>query len=212
MKKLSAVLLTAFLLTNGISAFAAPTASPDVSPTPTVEVTASPEVSPSASPEVSPFPESTPSPSPTALSTATPSPHELSKQFVLTIDVIPQKHIIPKNADVELYSDEGELLAKGHRYVGWDTPYVTMTFDVPEYRMGEKFKIKLVSGTYPPMSPAGHNRRRSDTPNSLPDIYRFSLRSYQNPVRAGVSHAPRSAPTLSLWKSSPNRSSYDNRR
>ena len=136
MKKLSAVLLTAFLLTNGISAFAAPTASPDVSPTPTVEAT--------ASPEVSPFPESTPSP--TALPTATPSPHELSKQFVLTIDVIPQKHIIPKNADVELYSDDGELLAKGHRYVGWDTPYVTMTFDVPEYRMGEKFKIKLVSG------------------------------------------------------------------
>ena len=88
MKKLSAVLLTAFLLTNGISAFAAPTASPDVSPTPTVEAT--------ASPEVSPFPESIPSPSPTALPTATPSPHELSKQFVLTIDVIPQKHIIPK--------------------------------------------------------------------------------------------------------------------
>lgn len=146
MKKLSAVLLTAFLLTNGISAFAAPTASPDVSPTPTAEATASPEVSPSASPEVSPFPESTPSPSPTALPTATPSPHELSKQFVLTIDVIPQKHIIPKNADVELYSNDGELLANGHRYVGWDTPYVTMTFDVPEYRMGEKFKIKLVSG------------------------------------------------------------------
>lgn len=152
MKKISAVLITVFLLTNAVCAYAEPSPSPEVSQTPSAEATvlpsASPEASPKPSPEASPnvLPTASPSASPTALPTATPSPEELSKQFVLTIDVTPQKHIIPNNAEVELYSDSGELLAKGHRYVGWDTPYVTMTFDVPEYHMGEKFKVKLVSG------------------------------------------------------------------
>lgn len=155
MKKLTAVLLTASILSAGTGVFAstpAPTALPDISPAPAASV--QPSVEASASPDISPVPTASVSPDmapePTASASPLPSPsarpEELSKQFVLTIDVTPQKHIIPNNAEIELLSENGELLASGHRYVGWDTPYVTMTFDVPEYRMGEKFKVRLVSG------------------------------------------------------------------
>ena len=47
---------------------------------------------------------------------------------------------------MELYNDKDEFLGSQLRYVGWDTPSVSMVFTVPQYRMGEKFKVKLVSG------------------------------------------------------------------
>lgn len=153
MKKSLSALIAVFIITASTASFAAtpaptasphasPEVSPEVSPSVTAAATVTPDIIPTASPAVSP----TPTVSSTALPTSSPSPEEMSNQFVLTIDVTPQKHIIPNNAEVEIYNDKGELLASGHRYVGWDTPYVTMTFDVPEYRMGEKFKVKLVSG------------------------------------------------------------------
>lgn len=155
MKKLSVVLLAASILISGMSAFAAtPTPAPTAEPAPAVTVAPSETASPSASPDATQTPNAadvdndgskpvstqTPSPTPSA------PPQELSTEFNLTIDVEPHKYIISNNAVVELYNDKDELLGSQLRYVGWDTPTVSMVFDVPEYRMGEKFKIKLVSG------------------------------------------------------------------
>lgn len=154
MKKILTVLLTFSMLTGGIIAFAetpspAPTAEelpvkselPAETSDPTPE-TAAPSQTPDTAPTLSP--EETAAPSPTA-APSVPA-QELSTEFNLTIDVIQQKHIISNNAVVELYSISDELLGSQLRYVGWDTPSVSMTFTVPEYRMGEKFKVKLVSG------------------------------------------------------------------
>ncbi len=89
-----------------------------------------------------------PEPEETLAPTAAPSvpARELSTEFVLTLDITQHKYINSSNAVVQLYSSTGELLGEQIQYVGWDTPTVTMTFEVPEYRMGEVFKVKLVSG------------------------------------------------------------------
>ena len=155
MKKFSVVLLAASILISGMSAFAAtPTPAPTVEPAPAVTAVPSETALPSASPDATQTPNAadvdndgskpvstqTPSPTPSA------PPQELSTEFNLTIDVEPHKYIISSNAVVELYNDKDELLGSQLRYVGWDTPSVSMVFTVPQYRMGEKFKIKLVSG------------------------------------------------------------------
>ena len=153
MKKLSAVLLTVSILISSAGVFAA-------TPTPAPTASAAPEKTDSLSPTVSPSETSEPnktdisvqtaSPEPTASVSPEPTPsappQELSTEFNLTIVVTPHKYIISNNAVIELYSDKGEFLGSQLRYVGWDTPTVSMVFDVPEYRMGEKFNIKLVSG------------------------------------------------------------------
>ncbi len=70
----------------------------------------------------------------------------MSAKFKLDIEIKKHKYIKSTNAVIELYNSKGELLGSQLRYVGWDTPSVSMEFDVPQYRMGEKFKLKLVSG------------------------------------------------------------------
>lgn len=163
MKKLLATVLALNLILGG-SAFAAPAATdtPEPSAVPEITETAEPSATPdvsaepsatpgtSESPSASPEASAIPSPSPTAIAepsaTAKPPERELSKEFKLDIEVIKHKYIISKNAVIELYNDKDELLGSQLRYVGWDTPTLTMTFEVPEYRMGEYFKIKLVEG------------------------------------------------------------------
>ncbi|MGN0106461.1 MAG: stalk domain-containing protein [Hominilimicola sp.] len=157
MKKLSAVLLTASILLSSASVLAeTPTPAPSAEPAPTESAipaktdsqtsTASP--SETSDPIEVPAPTFSPAPIASASPLPTPSapPQELSTQFKLDIDIVKHKYIISNNAVIELYNDKGELLGSQLRYVGWDTPSVSMVFDVPEYRMGEKFKIKLVSG------------------------------------------------------------------
>ena len=154
MKKFLAALI-AFCTITSSAAFAAP------EPSPAPEQTPAPEsilTEPSAAP--TPEPESMPSPEPSAMPTAAPTPSaspsatdteavpekELSTQFVINLAVTHHKYIISNNAVIELYDMTGKLLGSCLRYVGWDTPTVQMVFDVPQYRMGEKFKVKLVSG------------------------------------------------------------------
>lgn len=151
MKKLLSVLMTTVILASSTGAFAA-TPAPSVEPTSEVVLatpSASPEVKETFSPTETVSPLATLLPSET-LSPSSPTPavpaEELSKQFVLEMEIQHHKHIIPNNAHIELYNSKDELIGEDHRYVAWDTPTVTYTFDVPEYRMGEKFKIKLVSG------------------------------------------------------------------
>ncbi len=156
MKKLLSVLITAAIITSTASVFAAPTPSPMPTPTPVAEETPAPTQSPSAEetamPEAeettSPVAEETASPDETSAPSVSPAPpaHELSTQFIIEMQVQEQKHVISNNACLELYNMDGELIGETHRYVGWDTSSVTFTFDIPQYRMGEKFNVKLVSG------------------------------------------------------------------
>ncbi len=155
MKKLLSVLITASILTSAMSVFAstpAPTAEPTTAPvettlptqTPTADETPSPEET--VSPDATTSPDATVSPEETTAPTPTPPAHELSTQFIIEMEIQDRKHVIANNACIEVYNSKDELVASGHRYVGWDTEAVTYTFDVPEYRMGDKFKVKLVSG------------------------------------------------------------------
>ncbi len=140
------------------SATAAPTAA-TATPTDGVSDDAEPEADAPVSltddtdepaPDVTAAPEGTPAPQNDAPSETDPllnaPPQELSTEFKLDIDILQHKYIISKNAVIELYSDDGDLLGSQLRYVGWDTPKVSMVFEVPKYRMGEKFKVKLVEG------------------------------------------------------------------
>jgi len=157
MKKLLSVLITVSILASTVSVFAstpAPTVEPTTAPTETVMPTTLPESDETPSPEESASPEESVSPDVTVSPEETPLPSqtpivpevELSTQFVLEMEIQEHKHIVSNNAYIELYNDKDELIGSDHRYVGWDTPSVTYTFDVPEYRMGDKFKVKLVSG------------------------------------------------------------------
>lgn len=142
--------LIAFCILTSSAAIAAPTAtpSPEAADT-TVTELSEPTASPKAviEDEVSPSPEATASPS------VSPSPEvanvpkkELSSQFVLDLTIAYRKYVIADNAMIELYDMDDNLLGTAHDYVGWGTSLVQLVFDVPEYRMGTKFKVKLVSG------------------------------------------------------------------
>lgn len=156
MKKILTSMIISVLLLSSLTSFAA-TPQPEAAEVPslTEEAAQTPEPSPEASktPESSskplPTPEASAKPTAEPVPTAEPESvpqQELSAQFNLTLDVIPRKYIISTNAVIELYNENDELLGSQLSYVGWGVPSFTMTFDVPEYRMGEKFKIKLVSG------------------------------------------------------------------
>lgn len=159
MKKIFAAMLALSLFCAGAEALAAPSPSPAstvspkeaAAPAETVSPSSAPTVKPAESAKpgsdetektVSPSPAVPPSPSPTQKATAA----ELSKQFKLTINIIPRKYIISSNAVMELYDSKGKLLGSQLSYVGWGVDSIDMTFDVPEYRMGEAFTVKLVSG------------------------------------------------------------------
>lgn len=71
---------------------------------------------------------------------------EYSTQLNLEISVIPHKYIKSTNAVIELYTDNDEYLGSCLRYVGFDTPSVTMSYQVPRYHLGTHFKIKLKEG------------------------------------------------------------------
>lgn len=156
MKKLIVTLLTLSVLTSSI-AYAAPKTNTAASPAPTSQEANEAQTAadgendlpdPSPDPSESPAPSESASPSPATAPPVTPRPSEkeLSTEFVLNIEVMPRKHIMSKNAVIELYDMNDNLLGSQLRYVGWDTPSVTMKFKVPEYRMGTKFKVKLVEG------------------------------------------------------------------
>ena len=153
MKKFLIAFIAFCTLTSSL-AFAAPEPTPVPESTPAPEnaqVTESTQPVPSASPAVEPSAEPTETPESSAAPTALPETEavpdkELSTQFVINLAVTHRKYIISNNAVIELYDMNDKLLGSCLRYVGWDTPAVQMVFDVPQYRMGEKFKVKLGSG------------------------------------------------------------------
>lgn len=151
MKKTLSLLLSVCLI-FGTVAFAAPSPSPKSEDKEKSALTATETPVATKIPEKEEEITESPSPSPTAdvsaTPTLTPKPDErtLSKEFVLTMAVNQMKYIQSRNAIIELYDMEDKLLGSCLRYVGWDTPTVTFNYDVPEYQMGTKFKIKLVDG------------------------------------------------------------------
>ena len=145
MKKFLGMFLAVSIVLSGIGAFAE-TASP--APTETPQVTVEPTVSPGTTVEPTETAATTPAAEPTVKPTSTPtiSENELSTQFVLNIDITSHKYIIPNDVTVELYSSSDELLGSITENVSQDTSSLNLIFNVPQYRMGEKFKVKLVSG------------------------------------------------------------------
>ena len=145
MKKILGMFLAVSIVLSGIGAFAE-TASP--APTETQQVTVEPTVSPGTTIEPTETAATTPAAEPTVKPTSTPtiSENELSTQFVLNIDITSYKYIIPNDVTVELYSSSDELLGSITENVSQDTSSLNLIFNVPQYRMGEKFKVKLVSG------------------------------------------------------------------
>lgn len=135
--------LAVSIVLSGIGAFAE-TASPTPAETP--QVTAEPTVSPGTT--VEPTETTTPAAEPTVKPTSTPTipENELSTQFVLNIDITSHKYIISNDVTIELYSSSDELLGSITENVSQDTSSLNLIFNVPQYRMGEKFKVKLVSG------------------------------------------------------------------
>ena len=66
----------------------------------------------------------------------------------VTIEIEMQKHpvVTDSYAEVELYSADGEFLASDKKWVGGITDSVTMNFTVPQYVLGQVFKVKFVGG------------------------------------------------------------------
>ena len=145
MKKILGMFLAVSIVLSGIGAFAE-TASP--APTGTPQVTAEPTVSPGTTVEPTETATTTPAAEPTVKPTSTPTipENELSTQFVLNIDITSHKYIISNDVTIELYSSSDELLGSITENVSQDTSSLNLIFNVPQYRMGEKFKVKLVSG------------------------------------------------------------------
>ena len=143
MKKFLGMFLAVSIVLSGIGAFAE-TASP--APTETPQVTEEPTVSPETT--VEPIETATQTAEPTVKPTSTPAipATELSTQFVLDIDITSHKYIITNDVTIELYSSSDELLGSITENVSQDTSSLNLIFNVPQYRMGEKFKVKLVSG------------------------------------------------------------------
>ena len=143
MKKILGMFLAVSIVLSGIGAFAE-TASPTPAETP--QVTAEPTVSPGTT--VEPTETTTPAAEPTVKPTSTPTipENELSTQFVLNIDITSHQYIISNDVTIELYSSSDELLGSITENVSQDTSSLNLIFNVPQYRMGEKFKVKLVSG------------------------------------------------------------------
>ena len=143
MKKFLGMFLAVSIVLSGIGAFAE-TASPV--PTETPQVTEEPTVSPETT--VEPTETATQTAEPTVKPTSTPTipANELSTQFVLDIDITSHKYIISNDVTIELYSSSDELLGSITENVSQDTSSLNLIFNVPQYRMGEKFKVKLVSG------------------------------------------------------------------
>lgn len=145
MKKVLGIFLAVSVILSGIGAFAE-TASPMPTESALPQATDKPTVS--AEPTDEPSETESPTAEPTILPTSTPAipEKELSTQFVLDIDIIPHKYIIPNDITVELYNNSDELLGSITENVSQDTSSLNLIFNVPQYRMGETFKVKLASG------------------------------------------------------------------
>lgn len=153
MKKRLTALLTAVFLSMGICAFAEPDSEPTAAPETvatesvlesTAEPTADPETEATAEP-------AEPTAAPEAPAISEPAPVQASSGLTASsVDLIlyMQKHPLVQDsfATIELYSVDDVLLDTQREWVGGITDRLEMHFNVPQYTLGQSFKVKLVEG------------------------------------------------------------------
>ncbi|MGN0183215.1 MAG: L,D-transpeptidase family protein [Candidatus Ornithomonoglobus sp.] len=141
MKKLISLLLCAAISVSSVIAFAEPD---------TADPTSQPAAENTAVPTDEPAPEETPAateqPSDEPQPEETVDPAMRCRQVTIRVDVVEVPNIEAANAVFELYNAGGQLLASQSQGVNADTRSLEYTFDVPEYTIGEAFKLRCVSG------------------------------------------------------------------
>ncbi|MGN1116966.1 MAG: hypothetical protein ACI4TH_10380, partial [Candidatus Ornithomonoglobus sp.] len=149
MKKLISLLLCAAMSVSSVTVFA----EPDTAAAPTEEAAAAEDTAaPSdeaitaddAAPEESPAASEQPAEEPQPAETVDPAMR--SRQVTVRVDIedVPE----PEAADAvfELYSAGGQLLASQSQRADAGTKSLEYAFEVPEYTIGEAFKLRCVSG------------------------------------------------------------------
>lgn len=127
-----------------------PTISPTVNPTlePTVEPTKVPEIFiPTVEPTVVPIidltePTQEPTKEPIQLYTEKPRSNNISVDFTVPAN----DYVIPTTAVFELYSMDDTLLGTAEFNTNKKSGSSKIVFQIPEYEVGESFKLKLISG------------------------------------------------------------------
>lgn len=146
MKKLISLLLFAAISVSAFTAFA----EPDTTEQPTQTAAAEAAVSPSDKPVSTAVPSETPAA--TLQPTSEPKPQETvdpemrRRQVIIRVDVTEMPNVEASDACFELYSAAGQLLASRSQRIDAGTRALEYTFDVPEYTIGESFRLRCVSG------------------------------------------------------------------
>ncbi len=108
------------------------------------ETTAEPEST--EQPETTAEPGSTEQPEITVKPEPTLAPETLADTVDIKIEMIKHPIVQDSFAKLELYSQSGELLGTQREWVGGITDSIDLSFSVPQYTLGETFKLKLVEG------------------------------------------------------------------
>lgn len=144
-KRLTSLVLSSALLAGAVPAFAAG----DDEPTITINGVEITEDSSTQPPSATDLPEPTSAPmAAPAGSAAAPAAETGTKYSTVTVDLTMQQkpYTIDSFAVLELYSDTGELLDSDSMWVGGITTNLTYVFDVPEYSIGQSFRLRLAGG------------------------------------------------------------------
>lgn len=154
MKKRIFAAVLAICVISGSAAFAAtPSPSPTASPAPSDAPLASAEPTETAdtsddiseSDELSESVEPTEIPSESAAPTSEPD-YATASSLEFDISVIKHDYIIDSTMKLELYNSNGELLSTFEHWIGGVTESMHAHFDVPEYKIGEQFRLKTADG------------------------------------------------------------------
>ena len=108
------------------------------------ETTAEPENT--EQPEVTAEPENTEQPAIAVKPDSEYKPEALADTVDIKIEMIKHPLVQDSFAKLELYSQSGELLGTQREWVGGITDSIDLSFSVPQYTLGETFKLKLVEG------------------------------------------------------------------
>lgn len=143
MKKTLSLLTAVLILLTALTVSAATPAPTEETVPPEAASTLSPNVT--ASPLTSPIATALPSPSASPAVTSAPS-MDTSEEFNLELYITYHKFIMPNEVVIELYNMNDELLGTASGNVRQGVEKLVLSYKVPRYKMGEKFKVKLISG------------------------------------------------------------------
>ncbi len=81
-----------------------------------------------------------------ATETPTINPDLLANQVNVNVTVMQLPFMVPSEAKFELYNSDNELLASQTQQITGAGQKLTYTFDVPDYRIGDTFRLKPADG------------------------------------------------------------------